>query len=219
MGSGILTFERCRRIMRHTTYNLSETTGQGIDPRTVFAYNLSSKARLVGRRSVVGGTSTLVALSKAGFHVHPEHKALRTNYIPILTALVVRDGYRCARCGGVRYIRIDHIVPVRRGGITELDNLQLLCHRCNGIKGNQIADYRPANRGQLGYERPRYTSEGALIIRIVQYRRSTRPEIIEAELVECKRSSVYVWVLGDDRTRRFDLEDIYPPDLQHLFKA
>ncbi len=55
--------------MGHTTYNLSETTKQGIDPRAVFTYTLSSKARLVGRHLVVGGTSTLVALSKAGFHM------------------------------------------------------------------------------------------------------------------------------------------------------
>ncbi len=67
--------------MGHATYNLSETTKQGIDPRAVFTYTLSSKARLVGRHLVVGGTSTLVALSKAGFHMPAESNLMTLHAI------------------------------------------------------------------------------------------------------------------------------------------
>ncbi len=46
-----------------------------------------------------------------------------------------RDGFRCVLCGssasdGVK-LEVDHIVPVSRGGKTEMDNLQTLCDRCN----------------------------------------------------------------------------------------
>ena len=51
-----------------------------------------------------------------------------------------RDGYRCQICGrsakedGVA-LEVDHIVPVSKGGKTELSNLQTLCRDCNRGKG------------------------------------------------------------------------------------
>ena len=51
-----------------------------------------------------------------------------------------RDGGRCQICGatqadGVR-LHVDHIVPVSKGGKTELSNLRVLCERCNLGKGD-----------------------------------------------------------------------------------
>ena len=50
-------------------------------------------------------------------------------------AVLRRDGFRCAYCGrgepeGVQ-LHIDHLVPVARGGKTELDNLVTACATCN----------------------------------------------------------------------------------------
>jgi len=50
-----------------------------------------------------------------------------------------RDNFTCCICGfsqgdGVR-LHVDHIVPVARGGKSELENLQTLCERCNSGKG------------------------------------------------------------------------------------
>lgn len=56
--------------------------------------------------------------------------------------LTIRYGYRCLCCGTTRHLGLDHIVPVSRGGKTELDNLQLLCRDCNHRKGTEIIDYR-----------------------------------------------------------------------------
>lgn len=45
-----------------------------------------------------------------------------------------RDGFKCRSCGangGESQLEIDHITPVSRGGLTELDNLQALCFGCN----------------------------------------------------------------------------------------
>ena len=52
-----------------------------------------------------------------------------------------RDGYRCRNCGvSQRYadLEIDHIIPIAKGGKSDYDNLQTLCHKCNVYKGDRI---------------------------------------------------------------------------------
>lgn len=44
-------------------------------------------------------------------------------------------GGKCQVCGDTNNLHVDHIVPVARGGKTELGNLQLLCRFCNISKG------------------------------------------------------------------------------------
>jgi 5-methylcytosine-specific restriction endonuclease McrA/predicted RNA-binding Zn-ribbon protein involved in translation (DUF1610 family) len=53
-----------------------------------------------------------------------------------------RDNSRCTRCGATPQtdgvsLHVDHIVPVSKGGKTELDNLQTLCAPCNLGKSNR----------------------------------------------------------------------------------
>lgn len=53
-----------------------------------------------------------------------------------------RDGFKCVLCGrqtidGVK-LQVDHILPVSKGGLTELNNLRTLCFECNIGKGSQI---------------------------------------------------------------------------------
>jgi len=45
-----------------------------------------------------------------------------------------RDGYCCQGCNTVHGLTIDHINPLIEGGTNDLDNLQLLCKHCNGLK-------------------------------------------------------------------------------------
>lgn len=47
-----------------------------------------------------------------------------------------RDGCFCSVCGSQKRLCIDHIMPVSRGGFTKLENLQVLCEKCNLQKGN-----------------------------------------------------------------------------------
>lgn len=53
-----------------------------------------------------------------------------------------RDGYRCQMCGRKAAdieMHVDHIVPVSRGGTTEMTNLQTLCIDCNLGKSNRFS--------------------------------------------------------------------------------
>ena len=51
-----------------------------------------------------------------------------------------RDGFRCVLCGrtvedGVK-LEVDHILPISKGGLTEMNNLRTLCDQCNGGKSD-----------------------------------------------------------------------------------
>ena len=49
--------------------------------------------------------------------------------------ILLRDKGRCVKCGSKKNLEIDHVVPLARGGSNRLENLQLLCQRCNRMKG------------------------------------------------------------------------------------
>ncbi len=152
--------------------------------------------------------------------MHPEYRALTDNYYSILAAITVRDGFGCACCGAIKRIVVDHIVPVKRDGKTEIDNLQLLCNRCNNIKGGQVIDYRPLDRGSLGRIRPRYTTRNTLVIRVMHWERKdrfdTQYRYLDCEVLKfAAKRSVHV-LLADGRRLNAQLRHVYPPDLQHL---
>jgi len=50
--------------------------------------------------------------------------------------------YRCVCCHKKRKLTIDHIVPVSKGGTSNIENLQPLCRSCNSRKGTNTVDYR-----------------------------------------------------------------------------
>jgi 5-methylcytosine-specific restriction endonuclease McrA len=59
--------------------------------------------------------------------------------------LVQQYGESCANCGALppdHSLVLDHVVPIARGGCSELANLQLLCAVCNRIKGKLVIDCR-----------------------------------------------------------------------------
>jgi len=53
-------------------------------------------------------------------------------------AVWIRDGGLCVECGSNDYIEFDHIIPVAKGGSNTVNNIQLLCRRCNGAKSDRI---------------------------------------------------------------------------------
>ena len=47
----------------------------------------------------------------------------------------------CPKCGGnfaYEEMEGDHIVPWSKGGKTALENLQMLCRRCNALKSDKF---------------------------------------------------------------------------------
>jgi 5-methylcytosine-specific restriction endonuclease McrA len=51
-------------------------------------------------------------------------------------------GNKCLRCGSPGPLVSDHIIPVSKGGSSNIDNIQPLCVSCNSKKRDKIIDYR-----------------------------------------------------------------------------
>ena len=51
---------------------------------------------------------------------------------------------KCLCCGRKAKLTIDHIVPIRKGGNSLIENLQPLCKRCNSKKGASCTNYKKA---------------------------------------------------------------------------
>ena len=71
-----------------------------------------------------------------------EQRAIMTS--KLRTHIKERDNYTCCQCGNSiqnepnLLLEIDHIIPVSKGGLTQEDNLQTLCWKCNRSKGAKI---------------------------------------------------------------------------------
>ena len=83
-----------------------------------------------------------------------------TMAVPALTKKIIRQrewnrkvlinkyNATCAHCGDQvnlihdhpKQATIDHILPLSRGGLDNLTNMQLLCNDCNQSKGNRLEE-------------------------------------------------------------------------------
>jgi len=59
-------------------------------------------------------------------------------------SLCEQYGNRCLWCGESKPLAADHIVPVSKGGSSDIENIQPLCGSCNSRKGAQPIDFRIA---------------------------------------------------------------------------
>lgn len=56
--------------------------------------------------------------------------------------LCERYGNACLKCGSTGKLSPDHVIPVSKGGPSDIGNIQPLCFPCNNKKRARIIDYR-----------------------------------------------------------------------------
>lgn len=56
--------------------------------------------------------------------------------------LCKRYNHRCLACGKDEPLTADHVVPLSKGGTSNIDNIQPLCKSCNSRKRDKTIDYR-----------------------------------------------------------------------------
>jgi 5-methylcytosine-specific restriction endonuclease McrA len=77
-------------------------------------------------------------LKERVFHEWKERRHYQRFKKQFLESLINRYGYKCACCGTTETLQVDHKTPVSKGGVTCGDNLQFLCVKCNGLKGDKL---------------------------------------------------------------------------------
>lgn len=63
-----------------------------------------------------------------------EFEKMATKIKPIV---LTKFGHKCANCNSVDQLQLDHIVALSMGGSNDIDNLQILCKKCNTSKGGR----------------------------------------------------------------------------------
>lgn len=107
--------------------------------RILDAYNLPLTKEQ--RRAVISGRKKLGSVDRSSPHYgkNPEY---RREVSPALRrATFHRDGNVCQHCERkfpLKSLHADHVLPVARGGLTFLGNLQTLCGPCNLKKGKRL---------------------------------------------------------------------------------
>ena len=55
-------------------------------------------------------------------------------------AVYQKYNHRCAKCGSPYDLEVDHIFPIAKGGKSNFENLQVLCHSCNALKSDTVEE-------------------------------------------------------------------------------
>ena len=81
-------------------------------------------------------------------------KSLKPAEQPHKRELIEQQGCRCHGCQeefADRDLVVNHVIPVAKGGgWYHIDNLQLLCRRCNQLKGNGTQEHLITRLRELG---------------------------------------------------------------------
>jgi hypothetical protein len=139
--------ERYRRMWRYRHHPRTVFESAVSDPLKVILRSLNSIENKAGESRVCSMALEIVGeyetyrwhREQITNHIRTQRKILDRKRSLFREALVLRDGKRCAYCKSTRQLRIDHRHPLSRGGLTEADNLQFLCFRCNSKKSNKTS--------------------------------------------------------------------------------
>lgn len=140
-------------ILKHYNKELMEKIGINIPPIEIeyaqYMFEYVSAGGNSSQRSVINfdgptveATSEYVS-EKIKYNKSAKgQRALMTR--SLRTIIKERDSYECQMCTAsikdqsLLLLEIDHIIPVSKGGMSTMDNLQTLCWKCNRTKSDKI---------------------------------------------------------------------------------
>lgn len=84
--------------------------------------------------------TTITRIAKRQLLAPTDEDAVQSRRIPpeVKTAVWQRDQGRCVQCNSNSYLEFDHVIPFSKGGANTVNNIQLLCRRCNLEKGDRL---------------------------------------------------------------------------------
>jgi 5-methylcytosine-specific restriction endonuclease McrA len=86
--------------------------------------------------------------AKAQIHIRRTRKTQAGGEFTAEEWLVLCEKYgnKCLCCGENKKLVPDHVIPVAKGGTSNIENIQPLCQSCNSRKSVRIIDYRIPQR-------------------------------------------------------------------------
>lgn len=80
------------------------------------------------------------ALNKFYRKLNIQQTSTKTRTIPqnVKSSVWLRDEGKCIECNAQEYLEFDHIIPFSKGGSNSINNIQLLCRKCNLSKSDNI---------------------------------------------------------------------------------
>ena len=134
------TFDRQR--LRYSPPSANVVCGVGYDsPQGRNSYRKSLTLNFAELEQALGQMRALRSARSSAVNQRRTERSKMTASIRV--DVLRRDGYRCRFCGAdssVAELHVDHVIPVSKGGLTELSNLQTLCADCNQGKSNRFID-------------------------------------------------------------------------------
>jgi len=82
--------------------------------------------------------NALVQVNKRLLLMPQDEKGVRRIPQDVKLAVWQRDQAKCVQCGADTYLEFDHIIPFSKGGASTVNNVQLLCRKCNLAKSDRI---------------------------------------------------------------------------------
>lgn len=75
---------------------------------------------------------------------HKRRTATLTGHVSVTEwlQLCAENNQTCLRCKEVKPLTMDHVIPLSKGGLHSIENIQPLCGSCNSIKHTKSTDYR-----------------------------------------------------------------------------
>lgn len=86
-------------------------------------------------------------LNKLRHDINRRNNYKRIQSVKQLEEVFIKSNYKCTKCQITNEdhlidygtnLHVDHIIPITKEGTNDLNNLQLLCRKCNVSKGNKI---------------------------------------------------------------------------------
>ena len=120
---------------------------QNYDPLCVCMAKRAIILVLLGKAEIIDTYTDLVrtvstvlplpcVIRLTGFVKVPHHEVMLSR-----KNVLKRDGHQCQYCGTTKGpLTVDHVIPRRRGGEDNWDNLVCACQSCNSLKGDRALD-------------------------------------------------------------------------------
>jgi 5-methylcytosine-specific restriction endonuclease McrA len=134
-----------------------DPTGESTRARSRAHYEANRELTLEKQKAYRASNAERIALYQSQYYLaHPgisrekyaKRRALEIDAMGDLPCnwvyvLLSYYGSSCLSCGSQENLEMDHVVPLSRGGMHDLSNMQILCRTCNRSKGNRNSnDYR-----------------------------------------------------------------------------